>query len=213
MSGMKIVVGLLLGLVILYFVNRSSSDDPLKNEGILDTRGSGYRSSSSGADIDLDDDGIDGDMHDLADPEWDSQFDSANRVTAKTAPEEDAYAPRDESHGNLASYRAPPPRQASSAQPVAALTDGGEDGWDLYNADDYMPKEKHSDWFEVVKVPTKIKDQHLLTNQIGYGIDTVGQSMKNANHDLRPSPPCPKYTVSPWNQSTIEADYNRRSLC
>ena len=45
------------------------------------------------------------------------------------------------------------------------------------------------------------------------GIDTVGQSRKNATYDLRAAPPNPKFIVSPWSNSTIEPDYNTKSLC
>jgi hypothetical protein len=45
------------------------------------------------------------------------------------------------------------------------------------------------------------------------GIDTVGQSKKNASQDLREAPVCPKFNVGPWNNTTIEPDYNIKSLC
>ena len=44
------------------------------------------------------------------------------------------------------------------------------------------------------------------------GVDTIGQSKKNANQDLRVAPLCPKFGVGPWNGSTIEPDYNIKSL-
>ena len=45
------------------------------------------------------------------------------------------------------------------------------------------------------------------------GIDTIGQSRKNASHDLREAPTCPKFNTGPWNNSTIEPDYNIKSMC
>lgn len=47
--------------------------------------------------------------------------------------------------------------------------------------------------------------------QAGYhlGINTVGQSRKNANYQLRSDPPNPKDTVSPWMQSTVDPDVRR----
>ena len=44
------------------------------------------------------------------------------------------------------------------------------------------------------------------------GINTVGQSLRNANRQLRSEPPNPQVKVSPWNQTTIEADTNRRPM-
>jgi len=44
------------------------------------------------------------------------------------------------------------------------------------------------------------------------GINSIGQSMRNPNLQLRSEPPCPQVRVSPWQQSTIEPDLARRPL-
>ena len=44
------------------------------------------------------------------------------------------------------------------------------------------------------------------------GVDTVGQSLRNANRQLRGEPPNPQVSVSPWLNSTIGPDLERRSL-
>tara|TARA_Y100000816_G_C26082812_1_gene570971 strand:+ start:441 stop:899 length:459 start_codon:yes stop_codon:yes gene_type:complete len=44
------------------------------------------------------------------------------------------------------------------------------------------------------------------------GLDTVGQSMRNANQQIRPDPVISKADVGPWNNSTIEADTSRAPL-
>ena len=44
------------------------------------------------------------------------------------------------------------------------------------------------------------------------GINTVGQSLRNANLQLRSDPPNPKTKVSPWLNSTIDADNNRKTF-
>ena len=44
------------------------------------------------------------------------------------------------------------------------------------------------------------------------GIDTVGQSLRNANYQLRSEPPNPQVSVSPFNNTTIAADTARRQL-
>lgn len=44
------------------------------------------------------------------------------------------------------------------------------------------------------------------------GINTVGQSLRNANLQLRSEPPNPKLDVGPWNSSTITGDPFRRPL-
>jgi hypothetical protein len=44
------------------------------------------------------------------------------------------------------------------------------------------------------------------------GIDTVGQSLRNANLQLRSEPANPQLNVGPWHQSTITPDFNRKPL-
>jgi hypothetical protein len=44
------------------------------------------------------------------------------------------------------------------------------------------------------------------------GVDTVGQSLRNANYQLRSEPPNPRMAVSVFNNSTIAPDNSRRQL-
>lgn len=44
------------------------------------------------------------------------------------------------------------------------------------------------------------------------GVNTVGQSLRNANLQLRSEPPNPQVSVSPWMNSTIAPDLQRKSL-
>ena len=50
--------------------------------------------------------------------------------------------------------------------------------------------------------------------QSGYhiGINTVGQTLRNANQQLRSEPPNPQVKVSPWLQTTIEPDLGRKPM-
>ena len=57
-----------------------------------------------------------------------------------------------------------------------------------------------------------VRDQNFLTAGYHVGINTVGQTRRNANYQLRSDPPNPQQPVSPWNISTIEPDLNRRPL-
>jgi hypothetical protein len=80
-----------------------------------------------------------------------------------------------------------------------------------FNNSDLLPQEVNKDWFESDFSNARIRignDNLINTDRFTIGVNTVGQSLKNPSYDLRPSPPCPKITVSPWNQSTIEPDYN-----
>jgi hypothetical protein len=57
-----------------------------------------------------------------------------------------------------------------------------------------------------------VKDQNFLTAGYHIGFDTQGSSLRNASHDIRSTPPNPRHHVSIWQQSTIDADVNRRPL-
>ena len=79
---------------------------------------------------------------------------------------------------------------------------------------DLLPKQANNDWFQVPNEKFNLLQAvDLEIPEIKIGIDTVGQSRKNANYDLRAAPPCPKFVVSPWQNSTIEPDYNTKPLC
>jgi len=57
-----------------------------------------------------------------------------------------------------------------------------------------------------------LKNVSLLKAGWHIGINTVGQSLRNANLQLRSEPPNPQLNVGPWNQSTISSDLQRRPL-
>ena len=55
-----------------------------------------------------------------------------------------------------------------------------------------------------------LKDRNFLQSGYHIGINTVGQTLRNANLQLRSEPPCPQVRVSPWLQATIEPDVSRK---
>lgn len=55
-----------------------------------------------------------------------------------------------------------------------------------------------------------LQDKNFLQAGFNVGIDTVGQTLRNANLQLRSEPPNPQVAVSPWLQSTIEPDVSRQ---
>jgi len=57
-----------------------------------------------------------------------------------------------------------------------------------------------------------LKNVSLLKAGHHIGINTVGQSLRNANLQLRSEPANPQLQVGPWNQSTMSADNMRRPL-
>ena len=57
-----------------------------------------------------------------------------------------------------------------------------------------------------------LKGINFLDAGFHIGINTIGQSLRNANLNLRAEPPNPRSQVSPWMNSTIDTDLSRRPL-
>lgn len=80
---------------------------------------------------------------------------------------------------------------------------------DKLTAEDLLPKDSaNSKWAQVA--PSNEDNKNFLTAGHMVGIDTIGQSMRNANYQLRSDIPIARFAVGPWNQSTIEFDSSRR---
>lgn len=95
-----------------------------------------------------------------------------------------------------------PPAGASeySAQPVA-------------NPSDLLPKDENSQWASLNPIgdhkpilPDLLQAGNLI------GLDTIGQTLKNPNLQLRSDPTIQKVNVGPWNNSTYEPDLGRVPL-
>ena len=81
------------------------------------------------------------------------------------------------------------------------------------NAADLLPKDKNSKWAEVnPEGQGELKDRNFVEAGWHFGVNTQGQSLRNANYGIRSEPSNPQAKVSPWNQSTIGPDTNRRPL-
>jgi len=84
-----------------------------------------------------------------------------------------------------------------------------------YDSKNYLPKEVNDKWFDTdfAQAKTVGDDKLINTEKYVVGVDTVGQSLKNASYDIRGTVANPKYSVSPWMNSTYEPDYNIKPLC
>ena len=78
---------------------------------------------------------------------------------------------------------------------------------------DLLPSDCNSKWAQSVpNCQGEMGDMNFLTAGYHIGINTVGQTLRNANRQLRSEPLNPQVPVSPWLQTTIEPDTNRRPL-
>ena len=76
-----------------------------------------------------------------------------------------------------------------------------------------LPSDPNSQWAQVnPQGAGDIQGKNFLSAGALIGINTIGQSLRNANLQLRAEPPCPQVNVSPWMNSTIEPDLIRKPL-
>ena len=84
---------------------------------------------------------------------------------------------------------------------------------DQLTPSELLPKDQNSVWAEQNPMgPGSLKGKNFLSAGALIGVNTVGQSLRNANLQLRSEPPNPQMPVSIFNQSTIAPDTNRRPL-
>ena len=82
---------------------------------------------------------------------------------------------------------------------------------DQLTAEELLPQDNSSLWAQVnPSGEGSLKDRNFLQSGYHIGINTVGQTLRNANLQLRSEPPCPQVRVSPWLQATIEPDVSRK---
>lgn len=84
---------------------------------------------------------------------------------------------------------------------------------DQLTPSELLPKDPNSIWAQQNPMGTgSLKGKNFLSAGALIGVNTVGQSLRNANYQLRSEPPNPQVPVSVFNQTTIEPDVNRRTL-
>jgi hypothetical protein len=94
-----------------------------------------------------------------------------------------------------------------------ATTSAGYTAQDVANPSELLPKDDNSQWASLNPSSQNSPNTPDLL-QAGYhiGLDTVGQTLKNPNMQLRSDPIISKGDVGPWNQSTVEPDLMRVPL-
>jgi hypothetical protein len=84
---------------------------------------------------------------------------------------------------------------------------------DQLTPSELLPKDGSSTWAQQNPMGVgSLKGKNFLSAGALIGVNTVGQSMRNANLQLRSEPPNPQVSVTVFNNSTIEPDINRRDL-
>jgi hypothetical protein len=128
----------------------------------------------------------------------------------KMAPHAAAPAPKKEGFSDYAAFggdnMGPVPMKAA-AKPQGCYPR------EQLNPMELLPQDVNSQWAAVNPTGTgDIQGKNFLSAGALIGVNTVGQSLRNGNLQIRAEPPNPQIQVSPWLQSTIEPDLSRRPL-
>ena len=83
----------------------------------------------------------------------------------------------------------------------------------IQNPSELLPKDNNNQWAQLnPQGKGDLANINLLKAGYHIGIDTIGQSLRNANLQIRSEPPNPQLSVSIWNNSTITPDFLRPPL-
>jgi len=83
----------------------------------------------------------------------------------------------------------------------------------IQNPAELLPNDSNSQWAQLnPSGKGELANVNLLKAGYHIGIDTIGQSLRNANLQIRSEPPNPQMNVGPWNQTTIQPDFFRPPL-
>jgi hypothetical protein len=81
------------------------------------------------------------------------------------------------------------------------------------NPSELLPKDDNSQWSQLNPGGAgALQDVNLLSAGALIGIDTVGNTLRNANLQERSEPANPQLNVGPWNNTTIAPDTMRVPL-
>ena len=85
---------------------------------------------------------------------------------------------------------------------------------DRLTADDLLPKDAANSQFAQANPAGQgdADSKNHLTAGYTLGVNSIGNSLRNANRQLRSEPPNPQLKVSPWMNTTIGPDLGRRPL-
>jgi len=124
---------------------------------------------------------------------------------------------------NNAGPSGPQPAQESGNEVYSSVGGSGQDSaiglpascnkGASQNPADLLPKDTNSQWAQLNPAGKgDLANINLLKAGYHIGIDTVGQTLRNANLQIRSEPANPQVNVGPWNLSTIEPDFMRPPL-
>ena len=211
-SNIKLLIVLLLAVVLICMINSKSE---IPNQGEIETMD--QTDADEPVTIDEIEDAVETEVEAV-----DNNITSELEETAEVVEDdnklidsvlENDILPNDLSVGSNAKINEK--ETSVTAQNMQKLMEENEKNKLKFDAGDLLPREVNNQWFETdfSHAQVGVEDANLVTtDRYIIGVNTVGQSLKNPSYDLRSAPACPKFVVSPFLNSTIEPDFNIKSL-
>jgi len=197
-----IILGLVAIFLIYWFAIRNKSNTNVRQKECLTNQddGEGYKEE--------DDEGDDnGEVRENFDVRMTGVMDSERFQRAQDFPPETKRPMNGDlvGEGNQAQF--------SNNPAVQQLRQAACFPKEMLTPEELKPQDNSSLWAQVNPAGEgSLKGRSFLQAGHNIGINTVGQTMRNANLQLRSEPPNPQVSVSPWNQTTIEPDTARKPL-
>lgn len=114
--------------------------------------------------------------------------------------------------GEMPEMEGPMPEMPEQAMESEEKTDTMKGMKQATKPADLLPNDVNDNFSDFTgDIKKNIQAPDLLT--AGANMGTIGQSLRNANQQLRADPVIEKTLQCPWNNSTIEADTSRKPLC
>ena len=122
-------------------------------------------------------------------------------------------------HMTTSGYPYSPPKTDEMPHPSEvfgkseSVSGGNSPTMPVSNPRDLLPIDQNSQWSSHNPMDHSSPELPDML-QAGYhiGLDSIGQTHKNANLQLRSDPIIPKANIGPWNNSTYEPDMLRQPL-
>ena len=116
----------------------------------------------------------------------------------------------------ISGVQAAKPASYDGAESSVAASTGNNSGYqqkDTLTPESLLPNDKNSEFATLNPANQGNVDMpDMLQAGAHIGIDTIGQTLRNANLQLRSDPVIQKEQVGPWNHSTVEPDMARVPL-
>lgn len=124
---------------------------------------------------------------------------------------------RNKAYSNSPTVSGPQPAQEGGNEVFASVGGGASSNitptMSSQDPSELLPKDTNSQWAQLNPAGKgDLANINLLKAGYHIGIDTVGQTLRNANLQIRSEPPNPQVNTGPWNQSTMEPDFMRVPL-